>query len=123
LRAGGFRPARAADFAAGLVTTVRDLDCGDAAAGLAAGVVSDLVTAGVSVLVSASVLASVLAGSGSPFSTRLRLPSLSDLKSVSYQPLPASRNRGADMSRFKLCLPHSGHSRNGLSEIFCRASR
>src|SRR5512135_885934 len=61
-------------------------------------------------------------GSLSPFSSRLRLRSFSDLKSVSYQPLPARRNSGADTRRFSWCLPHSGHSRSGLSENFCRAS-
>ncbi len=44
------------------------------------------------------------------------------LKSVSYQPVPFSRNAAADTNFFKDDLPHSGHFRNGLSEIFCNAS-
>src|SRR5262252_8583551 len=53
---------------------------------------------------------------------RLRLFSLSDLKSVSYQPEPLSRNTGADISFFKPFLPQLGHLDRGLSEIFCSTS-
>ncbi len=55
-------------------------------------------------------------------SARLRLPSLSDLKSVSYHPPPFSRKTGAEISRLSCCLPQVGHLRNGASEIFCRTS-
>lgn len=44
------------------------------------------------------------------------------LKSVSYQPDPASRKAGADTFFFKDAAPHSGHSVNGASDIFCNAS-
>ena len=91
-----------------------------AAAGVGLGAASAAFAAlgGVGALVSLGA-----GGSLSPLSRMLRLRSLSDLKSVSYQPLPARRNSGADTSRFNWCLPHSGHSRSGLSENFCRASR
>jgi hypothetical protein len=59
----------------------------------------------------------------SSFSTaRLRLFSLSDLKSVSYQPAPFNRNTGAETSFFIRLLPHEGHLFSGGSEIFCRSS-
>src|SRR5690606_7766757 len=45
----------------------------------------------------------------SPESTRLRFFSLSDLKSVSYQPPPFRRNDGADIRRVSVRLPQSGH--------------
>src|SRR5690606_30044240 len=57
-----------------------------------------------------------------PTSARLRFFSLSDLKSVSYQPPPFSRNDGADISRFSDGCSHSGQSFSGSSAIFCRAS-
>ena len=50
---------------------------------------------------------------------RLRLFSLSPLKSVSYQPLPLRRNTGADISFCMVFLPHDGHFSSGGSEIFC----
>src|SRR6185503_10888600 len=53
---------------------------------------------------------------------RLRLFSLSDLKSVSYQPEPFSRNTGADMSFFSPFLPQVGHFFRGFSLIFCSTS-
>jgi hypothetical protein len=53
---------------------------------------------------------------------RLRLFSLSDLKSVSYQPPPLRRNTGAEISRFSLFLPQAGHLRSGLSVTFCSSS-
>ena len=59
---------------------------------------------------------------GSLSSTRLRLFSLSDLKSVSYQPAPLSRNTGAEISRFSVGLPQLGHFLSGGSEIFCMVS-
>ncbi len=52
----------------------------------------------------------------------LRLFSLSDLKSVSYQPLPFRRNTGADTSFFKLLLPHEGQRLSGVSVTFCMTS-
>src|SRR5690606_22560885 len=55
-------------------------------------------------------------------STSLRFFSLSDLKSVSYQPPPFRRNDGADMSRTSVRLPQSGHFLRGGSETFCSAS-
>jgi hypothetical protein len=62
------------------------------------------------------------AGASSPRSARLRFASLSDLKSVSYQPLPASRKRTADTRRLSDLRPHSGHWRSWGSESFCSAS-
>ena len=77
-----------------------------------------------------SVLASAFAGSAmasdlpSSLSApcRLRLFSLSDLKSVSYQPEPLRRKSGADMSLRKEFLPQLGHFFSGLSVIFCSTS-
>jgi hypothetical protein len=50
------------------------------------------------------------------------LVSCSDLKSVSYQPLPLRRKRTAETSRFNDLRPHSGHCRSWGSDIFCSAS-
>lgn len=55
--------------------------------------------------------------------TRLRLDSFSDLKSVSYQPDPLSRNTGADTRRFNADLPQLGHFFNDESLIFWSTSR
>lgn len=44
------------------------------------------------------------------------------LKSVSYQPDPASLNAGADTFFFRDNLPHAGQSVSGASDIFCSAS-
>src|SRR5690606_33079922 len=55
-------------------------------------------------------------------STRLRLLSLSVLKSVSYQPPPLRRKTGAETSLVSLFLPHSVHLRSGASVIFCSTS-
>ena len=44
------------------------------------------------------------------------------LKSVSYQPDPASLNAGADNFFFKAELPQAGQSVKGVSDIFCNAS-
>jgi hypothetical protein len=44
------------------------------------------------------------------------------LKSVSYQPEPASLNAGAETFFFKDVAPHPGQSVNGASDIFCSAS-
>ena len=44
------------------------------------------------------------------------------LKSVSYQPDPASLNAGADTFFFKDDWPHAGQSVSGASDIFCSAS-
>ena len=60
-------------------------------------------------------------GASSP-AARLRLPSWSDLKSVSYQPPPFRRNTGAETSRLSVCFLQLGHLRIGGSEIFCKAS-
>src|SRR5262249_13723542 len=54
--------------------------------------------------------------------TRLRLFSLSDLKSVSYQPAPFRRNTGAETSFLRRRLPHDGHLLSGASVIFCITS-
>jgi len=53
---------------------------------------------------------------------RLRLLSLSLLKSVSYQPLPFSRKTGADTSFCMVRLPQEGHFTSGGSLIFCITS-
>ena len=44
------------------------------------------------------------------------------LKSVSYQPLPLSRNPAADMSFLSALSLQEGHSNNGASLIFCNLS-
>src|SRR6185437_14590225 len=56
---------------------------------------------------------------GSSRSAMLRLLSLSDLKSVSYQPPPFRRNTGAETSFFSAFFPQEGHFSSGGSEIFC----
>src|SRR6185436_20322452 len=91
---------------------------GLSAAGLAASAFGASVLASV---FAASVLVSALLSSLSA-PCRLRLFSLSDLKSVSYQPEPFSRNTGADISFFRPFLPHFGHLVSGLSVIFCSTS-
>src|SRR5882724_1267374 len=53
---------------------------------------------------------------------RLRLDSLSDLKSVSYQPPPFSLKTGADRSFFSFSFEQEGHFRRGGSLIFCMTS-
>src|SRR5207253_2512131 len=53
---------------------------------------------------------------------RLRLFSLSPLKSVSYQPPPLRRKFGAEISFFMVFLPHDGHFVMGGSVIFCITS-
>src|SRR5690606_25389021 len=55
-------------------------------------------------------------------SARLRFSSLSDLKSVSYQPLPFKRKFGADTSFLSVFFLQLGHCFKGSSVIFCRAS-
>jgi hypothetical protein len=90
------------------------LDSADLASDFASGdLVSDLESAD---------LASVLEALSSFSTARLRLVSLSDLKSVSYQPAPFNRNTGAETSFFIRFLPHEGHFFSGGSEIFCRSS-
>src|SRR6185503_895610 len=64
-----------------------------------------------------SSLASTLGASSLP--ARLRFLSPSFLKSVSYQPLPASRNAGAVRRRFTRGLPQVGQSVGSGSESFC----
>lgn len=61
-------------------------------------------------------------GASSFSPTRLRLFSLSDLKSVSYQPEPLSRNTGAEISLTSAFAPQDGHFVSGGSEIFCMTS-
>src|SRR3546814_9500539 len=80
-------------------------------------------------LASAAVFASALAASGlaaalSVPSTRLLFLSPSFLKSVSYQPLPASRNDGAVTWR-RTCpaAPQDGHASGSGSDSFCRRSK
>src|SRR6185436_12229632 len=70
-------------------------------------------SAGFSPLASSAGLAS--AASSAP--ARLRLPSWSDLKSVSYQPPPFRRNTGADTSFLSVCFLQLGHCFSGGSEI------
>jgi len=60
--------------------------------------------------------------SGSLSTARLRLFSLSPLKSGSYQPPPYRRNTGADTSFFIAFLPHEGHFFSGASVTFCSSS-
>src|SRR6185369_14338301 len=60
--------------------------------------------------------------SGSFSTARLRLFSLSPLKSVSYQPPPFRRKTGADTSFFMVFLPQEGHFLSGASETFCSSS-
>ena len=55
---------------------------------------------------------------GSLSSTKLRFFSLSDLKSVSYQPAPFNRNTGAEIKRFRVDLPQLGHALSGASDTF-----
>src|SRR5690606_18306934 len=59
----------------------------------------------------------------SPASARLRLRSPSFLKSVSYQPVPASRNAGAVTSRRTWAPPQAGQASGSGSESFCRRSK
>src|SRR6185369_6138419 len=69
---------------------------------------------------SPAVLASVALDSAGSALARFRCPSLSDLKSVSYQPEPLRRKTGADIRRLKPLLPQDGHFFRGLSLIFWR---
>lgn len=66
--------------------------------------------------------ASDLDADSSSAPARLRLFSLSPLKSVSYQPPPLRRKLGAETSFFSAFLPHDGHFVSGASEIFCITS-
>ena len=95
-----------------------------------------LAVLGAGLLVPLSALASVLVvvalspflvsdpglASVSDFDSPARLRRLSDLKSVSYQPPPLSRNPTGDISRFKDTWPHAGQSVRVGSENFCKAS-
>ena len=56
------------------------------------------------------------------FELRFRFLSLSDLKSVSYQPVPLNLKLGAETSFSNLFAPHSGHFFSGGSLIFCSSS-
>ena len=105
-----------------LARVARFAELGLSAAGLAASAFGASVLASVFASVfAASVLVSALLSSLSA-PCRLRLFSLSDLKSVSYQPEPFRRNSGADMSLRKEFLPQLGHFFRGLSVIFCSTS-
>ena len=66
--------------------------------------------------------ASALLGASASAPARLRLRSWSDLKSVSYQPLPFKRNTGAEMSFTSVMRPQEGHFFSGASVIFCITS-
>src|SRR5260221_14242419 len=55
--------------------------------------------------------------------TRLRFLSPSFLKSVSYQPLPASRNAGAVTRRRTCAAPQSGQLVGSGSDNFCKRSK
>ena len=68
------------------------------------------------------VAASGLFGASASAPARLRLRSWSDLKSVSYQPLPFKRNTGAEMSFTSVMRPQEGHFFSGASVIFCITS-
>src|SRR5262249_6631311 len=96
----------------------------DAAAGFSGAAFASLLSLGsaaAGVGSFASVLLSPLASSFSaPW--RLRRFSLSDLKSVSYQPLPLRRNTGTETSFFRVRLPHEGQRVSGVSLIFCMTS-
>src|SRR5271170_194631 len=121
--AAGRRVARLA-AAVTLVARPRRLpdSAGAGAAGLAAaagGGVAESVLAAAAV----SVAAAGLASSRSALGARLRLPSLSDLKSVSYQPEPLSLNTGAEINRLSRERPQEGHFLSGPSLIFCITSR
>src|SRR5690606_37098042 len=92
------------------------------AAVLAAGFASaaGLLSAG---LLSAGLVSPPLSDDGlSSPPARLRFLSPSFLKSVSYQPLPASRNDGAVTRRRTFGCPHSGHLSGSGSDSFCRRS-
>src|SRR6187402_3467715 len=88
----------------GLVEAAGAGAAGDAAAGAAAG-------------------ADSLAGAPEDPSTRFFFLSPSFLKSVSYQPPPASRNCGALSMRPTCGSPQFGHTLGSASDIFCRRSK
>src|SRR6478609_1238612 len=102
---GGGAAGAGAGFAAeaGLSAVLASLDFGVAASADLAGAASPL--------------------AGSPLSTRLRFLSLSFLKSVSYQPLPDSRNDGAVSRRRTPVAPQCGHESGSGSLSFCRRSK
>src|SRR3954470_10832887 len=85
-----------------------------AAAGLASALPSVLASAALVESAAVSVLDSSFSAPA-----RLRLLSLSLLKSVSYQPLPLRRKTGAEMSFCMVFLPQDGHFSSGGSVIFC----
>src|SRR5690606_11198088 len=95
--------------------------------GAAAGVAAGLATSGDEPPVSPfeSPLESLLDSfdAPSPPSARLRLRSPSFLKSVSYQPPPASRNEGAVSARLTDAALQDGQVSGSGSESFCRRSK
>src|SRR5579863_952316 len=122
LPVSGFFAGSRADFSAGLSA---GLSLGAAASPLAS---EDLPSEALSSLPLLSApagasLAASLGASASGRSARLRLLSLSPLKSVSYQPPPLRRNTGADIRRCSCDLPQWGHFFSGRSVILCIASR
>jgi len=94
------------------------------AAGFAGASVADFVSAGLASAFSSFGFSagglSVAAGSLSP--AILRWPSLSALKSVSYQPPPFSRKTGAEIRRRSVERPQAGHLRSGPALIFWSSS-
>src|ERR1044072_3852961 len=113
-RAGAFERGRALGLAAAFFTGFaagRRLLCALSALASAAGFVSAGLLASFA-SAAASLGASGLLSASSP-AARLRLPSWSDLKSVSYQPPPFRRNTGADTSFLSVCFLQLGHFRIG----------
>src|SRR5271169_5136336 len=91
---------RAARLAAAVTLVARPRLLPDSAGAAAAGleaVAGAGVVASVLAAATVSVAAAGLASSRSALGARLRLPSLSDVKSVSYQPEPLSLNTGAEI--------------------------
>src|ERR1700722_480296 len=109
--------------AAGLVSAALLLSAAFASLVLASAVFSAAFSPGFASAVTSfeSAASFFFSGSGS-FSARLRLCSLSDLKSVSYHPAPFRRNTGADTSFFSAFFPHDGHFFKGASDTFCMTS-
>src|SRR5688500_14778519 len=108
-------------FAAGLLALLLAFSAAFGTSALAASVFVSAFVSGFAASTLVSALASDLASSLSA-PARLRLFSLSPLKSVSYQPEPFSRNTGADMSLRSPFFPQVGHFFSGLSLIFCSTS-
>src|SRR6185437_14261897 len=82
----------------------------------------EVLAAGAAAGTGAGEAAGAAAGAAAVSPARLRFLSPSFLKSVSYQPPPASRNEGALTRRRTLGAPHSGQSTGSASDSFCRRS-